>query len=106
MAHFIYDHVSARQHRALDSITHAAKAGHWLAASLLVLAVATLTQHLGSVGTGLALLVRCSLAFIASLILGSIILHTIKLVLGPATSARRHGDGALRLHALRLQPGL
>jgi membrane-associated phospholipid phosphatase len=82
LAHFIYDHVSAHQHRMLDSVTHAAKAGHWLAVSLLVLAIASLTQHLGDVGTGMALLVRASLAFIASLILGSAILHTIKLVLG------------------------
>jgi membrane-associated phospholipid phosphatase len=82
LAHFIYDHVSARQHRALDSITHAAKAGHWLAVSLLVLAVAFFSQHLGDTGEGMALLVRCSLAFLASLTLGSVILHAIKLVLG------------------------
>ena len=82
LAHFIYDHVSARQHRALDSITHAAKAGHWLAVSLLVLAVASFSQHLGDAGQGMALLVRCSLAFLAALTLGSVILHAIKLVLG------------------------
>jgi membrane-associated phospholipid phosphatase len=82
LAHFIYDHVSARQHRFLDSITHAAKAGHWLAASVLVLVVASLTRHLGDVGTGMALLVKASIAFIASLILGSAVLHSIKLVLG------------------------
>jgi membrane-associated phospholipid phosphatase len=82
LAHFIYDHVSARQHRALDSITHAAKAGHWLAVSLLVLAIAALARHLGHGDPVIALLTRCSLAFIASLILGSIILHAIKLVLG------------------------
>jgi membrane-associated phospholipid phosphatase len=81
-AHFIYDHVSARQHRFLDSITHAAKAGHWLAVSLLVLAAAALAQHLGNEGAGVVLLMRCSLAFIASLVLGSLVLHSIKLVLG------------------------
>jgi membrane-associated phospholipid phosphatase len=82
LAHFIYDHVSARQHRLLDSITHAAKAGHWLAASLLALALAALARRLGDAGAGVRLLVRCSLAFIASLVLGSAILHVIKLVLG------------------------
>jgi len=82
VAHFLYDHVSARQHRFLDRITHAAKAGHWLAVSLIVLAVASLSRHFGNVGAGLALLVRCSLAFLASLTLGSAILHVIKLVLG------------------------
>jgi membrane-associated phospholipid phosphatase len=82
LAHFIYDRVSARQHRALDSITHAAKAGHWLAACLLVLAFVALLRHLGHGDPAIALLMRCSLAFIASLTLGSIILHVIKLVLG------------------------
>jgi membrane-associated phospholipid phosphatase len=82
LAHVIYDHVSARQHRALNSITHAAKAGHWLALSLLVLAVASFSQQLGDAGQGMALLVRCSLAFLAALTLGSVILHVIKLVLG------------------------
>jgi membrane-associated phospholipid phosphatase len=82
LAHFIYDRVSARQHRALDSITHAAKAGHWLAACLLVLAFVALSRHLGHGDPAIALLMRCSLAFIASLTLGSGVLHLIKLVLG------------------------
>ena len=41
LAHFIYDHVSTRAHKALDGITHYAKAGHWLAAAVLPLALAT-----------------------------------------------------------------
>ena len=36
-AHFIYDHVNARAHKFLDSITHYAKAGHWLAVAVLAL---------------------------------------------------------------------
>ena len=43
LAHFIYDHVNARAHKALDSITHYAKAGHWLAAAVLALQVSM--QH-------------------------------------------------------------
>jgi membrane-associated phospholipid phosphatase len=82
LAHFIYDRVSARQHRMLDSITHAAKAGHWLAVSLLALAFVAVARHLGHGDPVIALLMRCSLAFIASLTLGSVILHVIKLVLG------------------------
>lgn len=82
LAHFIYDRVSARQHRFLDKITHAAKAGHWLAVSLIVLAATMLAQRLGHAGGGVTLLMRCSLAFLASLALGSAILHVIKLVLG------------------------
>jgi membrane-associated phospholipid phosphatase len=81
-AHFIYDHVTGAQHRFLDSITHTAKAGHWLAISAIALAAASLARHFGNAGAAVLLLLRCSLAFIASLVLGSAILHVIKLVLG------------------------
>src|SRR3954465_8273388 len=47
LAHFIYDHVSARAHKALDSITHYAKAAHWLAAAVLALIVAAGMRHFG-----------------------------------------------------------
>jgi hypothetical protein len=39
IAHFLYDHVSARNHKRLNSVTHAAKAGHWLGAAVLALIV-------------------------------------------------------------------
>jgi membrane-associated phospholipid phosphatase len=81
-AHFIYDHVSAAQHRFLDSITHYAKAGHWLAVAIVALAGAALAKHLGARGADIPLLITYSLAFIASLTLGSAILHAIKLILG------------------------
>jgi membrane-associated phospholipid phosphatase len=82
LAHFIYDHVNARAHKFLDSITHYAKAGHWLAAAILALAGAGLARHFGAKGRDLPLLINYSLAFIASLTVGSAILHVIKLVLG------------------------
>lgn len=81
-AHFIYDHVDARTHRILDSITHYAKAGHWLAAAILALVVAALARHFGARGADMPLLINYSLAFIASLTLGSAVLHVIKLVIG------------------------
>jgi membrane-associated phospholipid phosphatase len=81
-AHFIYDHVTGAQHRFLDRITHTAKAGHWLAISVAALGIASLARHYGNAGAAMGLLLRCSLAFIASLILGSAVLHVIKLVLG------------------------
>jgi membrane-associated phospholipid phosphatase len=81
-AHFIYDHVSAKTHRFLDSITHYAKAGHWLAAAVLALAGTALARHFGARGADLELVITYSLAFIASLTLGSVVLHTIKLLLG------------------------
>ena len=82
LAHFIYDHVNARAHKFLDSITHYAKAGHWLAIAILALAGAALARHFGARGRDLPLLINYSVAFIASLTVGSAILHVIKLVLG------------------------
>ncbi|HJT42550.1 MAG TPA: phosphatase PAP2 family protein [Rhizomicrobium sp.] len=82
LAHFIYDHVNARVHKALDSITHYAKAGHWLAAAILALIVAAGMRHFGVLAEEATQLVSYSLAFIASLTLGSAVLHVIKLVLG------------------------
>ena len=82
LAHFIYDHVSARAHKALDSITHYAKAGHWLAAAILALIVAAGMRRFGVLAEESTQLISYSLAFIASLTMGSAILHVIKLVLG------------------------
>jgi membrane-associated phospholipid phosphatase len=82
LTHFIYDHVNARTHKALDRITHYAKAGHWLAAAILALIVAAGMRHFGVLPQESTLLVNYSLAFIASLTMGSAVLHVIKLVLG------------------------
>ena len=82
LAHFIYDHVSARAHKALDGVTHYAKAGHWLAAAVLALIVAAGLRHFHVFPEEVAQLINYSLAFIASLTLGSAILHVIKLVIG------------------------
>jgi membrane-associated phospholipid phosphatase len=81
-AHFIYDHVNARMHKFLDGITHYAKAGHWLVAAILALIGAAIARHFGMQGPDIERLITYSLAFIASLTLGSAILHVIKLVLG------------------------
>jgi membrane-associated phospholipid phosphatase len=81
-AHFIYDHVSGSAHKKLDAITHYAKAGHWLAAAILALIVGAALRHFNVLAIEVSMLVNYSLAFIASLTLGSAILHVIKLVLG------------------------
>lgn len=82
LAHFIYDHVNARAHKALDSITHYAKAGHWLAAAVLALIVAAGLRHFQVYPDQVTQLINYSLAFIASLTLGSAVLHVIKLAIG------------------------
>jgi len=66
LAHFIYDHVNAKAHKALDSITHYAKAGHWLAAAILALIVAAVLRHYDVLPAESTQLINYSLAFIAS----------------------------------------
>jgi len=73
-SHYLYDHVSAGLWRFLDSTTHLAKASHWLIAAGIFYLV-SLHEHWQTVRL-------CALAFIASVALGSIVLHAIKLVLG------------------------
>ncbi|MBN9587401.1 MAG: hypothetical protein BGN85_05370 [Alphaproteobacteria bacterium 64-11] len=82
LAHFIYDHVSATAHKRLDAITHYAKAGHWLVAAILALVVAALFRHFDLLHAEAEMMVTYSIAFIASLMMGSAVLHVIKLVLG------------------------
>src|SRR5579871_4871882 len=82
LAHFIYDHIDARTHRALDGVTHYAKAGHWLAAAILALIVAAVMRHFNVLASESTQLINYSLAFIASLTMGSAVLHVIKLVIG------------------------
>jgi len=81
-SHYLYDHVSAGLWKFLDSITHLAKASHWLLAAIIAWLVARLATHRYEADPGLDLLAQCAEAFVASLIVGSAILHGIKLVLG------------------------
>ncbi len=81
-SHYFYEHVNARLWRFLDSITHLAKASHWLIAAILALiGTRWATAHWGP-SDGLILASQCAVAFIASLAIGSMVLHTIKLFFG------------------------
>ncbi len=81
-SHYLYDHINARQWRFLDSITHLAKASHWLIAAIFVLLGTRWAMvHWGST-ENLVLASQCAAAFIASLAIGSAILHAIKLFFG------------------------
>jgi membrane-associated phospholipid phosphatase len=81
-AHALYDHVRAPIWRALDRTTHWAKASHWLIAAGLAYAIAEISRRFWGESDSLKLASQCALAFIASLMAGSAILHAIKLVLG------------------------
>jgi len=80
--HFIYDHVHGRFLHFLEKTTHLAKAGHWLAAACVIYVVTWVWSGWIGRNPDVKLASQCALAFIASLALGSIILHSIKLVLG------------------------
>jgi len=73
-SHVIYEHVSVGFWRVLDRTTHLAKASHWLIAAALAYVVAWLL--------GAHLAQRYALTFVASIAIGSAILHTSKLILG------------------------
>ncbi len=81
-SHALYERVSLRFWRFLDSITHLAKASHWLIAAVLAYGVAAIVIHERGSTPGWLLVEQCALAFVASLAVGSIILHTIKLFFG------------------------
>ncbi|HVU19894.1 MAG TPA: phosphatase PAP2 family protein [Rhizomicrobium sp.] len=81
-SHFLYDNVSSRQWHLLDSITHFAKASHWLAAAIVVLIGAHEATVHWRPSEEAAVASQCAAAFIASLAIGSMILHTIKLFFG------------------------
>ena len=80
--HFIYDRVGLKTHNFLDRITHLAKAAHWLAAAVAVLVLSWGWLRLFGTNATAKLVEQCALAFIASLALGSVVLHGTKLILG------------------------
>jgi len=91
--HAIYDHVSGSTHRFLDSITHLAKAGHWLVAAALVYGLARLFRVFLLHDARVFLAADAALAFIASLALGSLVLHVLKRLVG-----RRRPRDEIEMH--------
>lgn len=81
-SHALYERVNLRFWRFLDSITHLAKASHWLIAAVLAYGIAAIVIHARGATPGWVLVEQCALAFVASLALGSVVLHTIKLFFG------------------------
>jgi membrane-associated phospholipid phosphatase len=81
-AHWFHDVVNRRWNQRIHKTTDWAKGGHWLAiASAAWLAAETGRLFFGA-GTAFHMLSRVSLAFLASLAIGSVILHTLKIFLG------------------------
>ncbi len=82
VSHLLYERVSLRFWRFLDSTTHLAKASHWLVAAVLIYAIAAIVIHERGPAPQWQLAEQCALAFVASLAAGSVILHGIKLFFG------------------------
>jgi len=81
-SHYLYDNINVRQWKSLDSITHLAKASHWLTAAIFVLLGTRWAIADWGPSANLVLASQCAAAFIASLAIGSTVLHTIKLFFG------------------------
>lgn len=81
-AHFFHDELHQRWAAIIHRTTDWAKGSHWLAIATAVLAGSWLYQRLAGPGPVLSLAERTSLAFLASLAVTSVILHSTKIVLG------------------------
>jgi len=79
---YFYDHVGGRLHRFLQKTTHLAKAAHWLFAAVTIFAASWAWLHWCHETPAVRLAYDSAAAFIIALALGTVILHTIKLLLG------------------------
>lgn len=92
--HVIYDHVSARQHRLLDSFTHLAKATHWLVGAMVIYGAARVVRLLFLPHDPRVFVAQdAAMAFMASLALGSLVLHIMKRFVG-----RRRPRDEIEMH--------
>jgi membrane-associated phospholipid phosphatase len=80
--HVFHDGISARWFRRIRRTTDYAKGARWLAFSIALIVVAWLTGRTLGDGPIWRLVLRASLAFLASLAAGSAVLHGVKIVLG------------------------
>ena len=81
-AHTFHDVVDRQAELLIWRTTDWAKGAHWLTAAVLAYAAASAAERMGGSGTILQMTMESSLAFLASLAIGSVILHTMKTVLG------------------------
>jgi membrane-associated phospholipid phosphatase len=80
--HVFHDHIPARWFRRIRRTTDYAKGARWLAISIALIAAAWLARRTLGDGPAWRMVFRASLAFLASLAVGSAVLRGIKIVLG------------------------
>jgi membrane-associated phospholipid phosphatase len=98
-AHFFHDHIHVRLHRRIARTTDWAKGAYWLALSATVFMVSQASIWLWGATPLLRLWADTSLAYLASLAIGSAILHTVKTLLG-----RRRPKDELELKLYGFRP--
>jgi len=81
-AHSFHEIVNRKTERLVYRTTDWAKGAHWLTAAILAYALARLGESALGQGPILQMTTASALAFLASLGAGSLILHTLKTVLG------------------------
>ena len=81
-AHGFHEIVNHKAERAIYHTTDWAKGGHWLAIAILAYAAARLAEWAIGPEPILHLTIVSALAFLASLAAGSLILHTMKTIMG------------------------
>ncbi|HSM96317.1 MAG TPA: phosphatase PAP2 family protein [Rhizomicrobium sp.] len=97
--HFFHDHIHVRLHRRIARTTDWAKGAYWLALSASVFVVSQSAIWLWGATPMLELWAQTSLAYLASLAIGSAILHSIKIILG-----RRRPKDELELSLFGFRP--
>jgi membrane-associated phospholipid phosphatase len=98
-AHIFHAVVNRRVERVLHRTTDWAKGAHWLVISCTAFGVAWLLQRLWGESPILAQMQETALAFLASLAIASIVLHSIKILLG-----RRRPRDELELNLYGFRP--
>ncbi len=81
-AHMFHARVSLKMHRRIQKVTDWAKGAYWLALSSIVFVTSQLSIWIWGPTPLSQLWSRTALAYLASLAIGSAILHTMKIVLG------------------------
>src|SRR3954470_9966779 len=80
--HLFHDRIPIKVFRVIWRTTDYAKGAHWLLGSAIVFAVSWIAERLTGLNPLLHQASRAALAFLASLAIASVVLHSIKLVLG------------------------
>lgn len=81
-AHYFHDNIPFPLHRFIARTTDAAKGGHWLAISIVLLSVTYALRAFGHDTPAVRSVFFAALAFLICLALGTIITHIFKILLG------------------------